>query len=221
MTECFLPDEQIRELDRDLRILIATNGTLTRILSVVANEEIVVQVVKQHVHHSESGIADSNQLATGRVLQRHILLRGRSSGNPFVAAESLIAIDRLPTAIMTSLTNTDHPIGEIMAASRLETFKEVAKVWIGELPGWLALADYQNSPPRIVSRRYRIIAGGQPALIITEHFLQNVFHVARCAEPDRCNNRTTSTQRIENDMHVTIGPREFLATDKARSQHAE
>ncbi|MGB8206603.1 MAG: chorismate--pyruvate lyase, partial [Mycobacterium sp.] len=37
MTACFLSDEDIRKLDRDLRILIATNGTLSRILTVVAN----------------------------------------------------------------------------------------------------------------------------------------------------------------------------------------
>jgi len=50
MTECILSDEEIRKLNRDLRILIATNGALTRILNVVADDEIVVQIIKQQIH---------------------------------------------------------------------------------------------------------------------------------------------------------------------------
>lgn len=173
--ECFLPDDEIRKLNRDLRILIASNGTLTRILGIVANDEIVVQIVEQQVHGMTPRIPGLEQLPSGRLLQRRILLKGRSSGQPFVAAESLIAIDLLPPAITTSLTKTEHPIGEVMAASCLETFKESAKVWIGQPPGWLALAGYQNSEPRIVARRYRVIAGRQPVIIITEYFLRNVF----------------------------------------------
>lgn len=185
MTECFLSDEEIRKLNRDLRILIATNGTLTRILTVVADEEIVVQIIKQQIHHVAPKTPKLGKLPSGRVLQRHILLKGRRSGKPFVAAESFIAIDLLPPAIIASLTTTDRPIGEVMAASCLDTFKEAPKVWIGELPGWLALDGYQNSRTRTVARRYCIITGGQPVIIITEYFLQNAFRDEPCEESDR------------------------------------
>jgi chorismate-pyruvate lyase len=173
MTERFLAGEEIRKLNRDLRILIATNGTLTRILGMVADEEIIVQIIKQQIHPRET--AESGQLSGGRILQRHVLLKGRSSGHRFVAAESLIAIDLLPHAITASLTRTECPIGEIMAAGRLETFKEPADVWIGESPDWLAVAGYQTSQPRTVGRRYRIIIGGQPVIIITEYILEFFF----------------------------------------------
>jgi chorismate lyase len=175
--ECFLPDDEIRKLNRDLRILIASNGTLTRVLGMVANDEIVVQIVEQQVHGGAPGTPGLELLPSGRVLQRQILLKGRSSGHAFVAAESLIAIDLLPSAITTSLTTTEHPIGEIIEASCLETFKEAAKVWMGQPPGWLALAGYQNSEP-IAARRYRVINGGQPVIIITEYFLRKVFQDA-------------------------------------------
>jgi chorismate lyase len=176
--ECFLPDDEIRKLNRELRILIASNGTLTRILGIVANDEIVVQIVEQQVHDMAPRISGLEQLPTGRFLQRRILLKGRSSGHAFIAAESLLAIDLLPPAITASLTKTERPIGEVVAASCLETFKEEAKVWIGPPPGWLALVGYQNSGPMIVARRYRIIARGQPVIIITEYFLRDVFQDA-------------------------------------------
>jgi chorismate--pyruvate lyase len=176
--EGFLPDEEIRKLNRELRILIASNGTLTRILGIVADDEIVVQIIEQQLHDESPAISGLEQLPSGRVLQRRILLKGRSSGHSFVAAESLIAVDLLPPAIATSLTGTERPIGEIMAASSLETFKETAKVWIGHPPDWLVLAGHHNSESRIVARRYRVIAGGHPAIIITEYFLRDVFEVA-------------------------------------------
>jgi chorismate lyase len=176
--ECFLADDEIRNLNRDLRILIASNGTLTRILGIVANDEIGVQIVDQQVHRMAPGIPGLEHLPSGRVLQRRILLKGRSSGHPFVAAESLIAIDSLPTEITTTLTTTVHPIGEVIAGSCLETFKETAEVWIGRPPDWLPLAGHRNSEERIVARRYRVIAGGRPVMIITEYFLQNVFQDA-------------------------------------------
>jgi chorismate lyase len=174
----FLSNDEVGKLNRELRILIATNGTLTRILGVVADDEIVLEIIDQQIHDIAPTLPELEQFPSGRVLQRHILLKGRSSGNPFVAAESLIAIDRLPPAIVTSLTKTDRPIGEVIAASCLETFKEAAKVWIGPPPGWLAVAGYQNAEPRIVARRYRIISGGQPVMIITEYFLRNAFRDA-------------------------------------------
>jgi chorismate-pyruvate lyase len=184
VTECGLSDDEIRKLDRDLRILIATNGTLTRILNVVADDEIAVEVVKQEIHHLAPNVPEFEPFVIGRVLQRQSVLKGRSSGNLLVAAESLIAVDLLPPAVITRLTNTDSPIGEITAASCLETFKEPAKVWIAESPGWLALAGYRDPRPSAVVRRYRIIAGGQPVIVITEYFLRNEFHNALSEAPD-------------------------------------
>ncbi|KAA1250530.1 DUF98 domain-containing protein [Mycobacterium simiae] len=177
MTDCTLSDEEIRKLDRDLRILIATNGTLTRILNVVANEEIDVQIMHQRIR-SAPKIPELAHSAVDRVLQRDILLKGRTSGSVFVAAESLVAIDLLPPEIVTSLTRTDDPIGEVMAASYIETFKEPAKVWVGELPRWLAFNRHPNLRTRIVGRRYRVIARGEPVIIITEYFLRSVFQDA-------------------------------------------
>lgn len=174
MTTSLLSQGDIRELSRDLQILIATNGTLTRILSIVGDDEIVLEIVNQGVQDSPQ-ISDCAELPESRVLHRRVLLKGRSSGSPLVAAESRIAIDSLPTALVTSLTETDHPIGEALMASRLESYKEPANVWIGEVPRWVAVATAQNNELRTVARRYRTIVGGQPLMTITEYFLRDTF----------------------------------------------
>jgi chorismate lyase len=201
MSKCILSLERIGKLNRDLRILVATNGTLTRILNVLANEEIVVEVIKQQIHDDTSKIPELKHLSIGRVLQRDILLRGRSSGIPFVAAESLIAIDLLPPAITTTLLETDRPIGEIMAASCIETFKEEAKVWSGGLPGWLEVDGYHKSRKGTIARQYRNIAGGKPVMIITEYFLRNVFEDAPSDELEH-RRRAKEIDRRSGDRFV-------------------
>lgn len=184
ISECLLAGEEIRKLSRDLRILVATNGTLTRILGMVADEEISVEIINQQIHRVRRETGESGQLSGGRVLQRHVLLTGRKSGHRFVAAESLISVDLLPREITASLANSECPIGEIMAASRIETFKESADVWLGELPGWIADSGYEASQPKAVGRRYRIIIGGKPAIIITEYFLESISEIRHRDEPN-------------------------------------
>ena len=123
------------------------------------------KIVEQQIHDVAPKIPELEQLAISSAWTFGSYLKVRSMGNPFVAEESWIAIDLLPPAIMTRLITTDCPIGEVMAASCLETFKEAPQVWLGELPGWLAFAEYQNSQPRTVGRRYRIISRGNRSLL--------------------------------------------------------
>lgn len=138
MTECFLSDQEIRKLNRDLRILIAANGTLTRVLNIVADDEVIVQIVKQRIHDVSPKLSEFEQLGqvgVGRVLQRYIILKGRNSEHLFVAAESLIAIDRLPAAIITRLTQTNDPLARLWqpatsrpSRKRLKSGSEICQV---------------------------------------------------------------------------------------------
>ncbi|SON58608.1 Chorismate pyruvate-lyase [Mycobacterium simulans] len=169
-----LVEEELRELSRDLRMLIATNGTLTGILGVVTDDDIDVEIIEQDSHSTAPKTADCEQLPTGRTVQRRFLLKGRRSGHPFVAVEALIAVDLLPPALATSLTTTNRPLCELMIRSGIETYRETAKVWMAELPVWAISGEDQDSLPA-VARRYRTFIGRQPTLTITEYFPQNAF----------------------------------------------
>lgn len=170
----FISNDQIRHLSRDLRMLIATNGTLTRILSVVKDDDIDVDIIDQRIHRTVD-ISSPEDSSPGRILQRNVILKGRRSGKLFVAAESSIAIDLLPPAITSSLMRTNRPIGELIVGSCLENFKETPEVWMGEQPGWAVAAWHRNSPAKAVGRRYRVLIKGRPAIITTEYFPLHVF----------------------------------------------
>lgn len=172
MTSHHMSEDEIQTLNRDLRILLATDGTLTRMLRIVYNEEITVKIINQQIRLAAPIHTPEFDGSIGRVLDRQILLCGRSSGTPFIAAESLIAIDLLPASITKALTETNRPIGETIAASRLETYKEPVTVWIDELPSWTGLRNHPRERPRAVTRRYCMTSGGQPVIVITEYFLR-------------------------------------------------
>ena len=93
-----------------------------------------------------------------------------------VAAESMIAIDFLPHSLRTNLIKTNRPIGEAIIDSRLENFKEATSVWMLVFPGWLMDLGCEKARSRIIARRYRIIVGGQPIMVITEYFLRDEFY---------------------------------------------
>ncbi|MDP7733124.1 chorismate--pyruvate lyase family protein [Mycobacterium sp. TY813] len=173
MTAHRMSEDTLRTLNRDLRVLIDTDGTLTRMLRIVYRDEIEVSIISQRVRQAAAISIPEFDGLTGRILDRQILLRGRNSGIPFIAAESLIAIDLLPASITNLLTETNRPIGEIIAASRLETYKEPVTVWIDELPTWTGLGNYPSDRPRVIKRRYCVTSGGQAVLVITEYFLRH------------------------------------------------
>ena len=177
MTSHPMSEDKIQTLNRDLRMLIETDGTLTRILRIVYNDEIEVKIINQRIRLTAPIHVPEFDGSIGRVLDRQILLCGRNSGIAFIAAESLIAIDLLPASITKVLTETNRPIGETVAASRLETYKEPVTVWIAELPNWTGLRNYTSERPRVVKRRYRVTSGGRPVIVITEYFLRHQVEV--------------------------------------------
>ncbi|MCP9271541.1 chorismate--pyruvate lyase family protein [Mycolicibacterium arenosum] len=166
---CRLSAADIKDLKRDLRILLATNGTLTRILEVMADEEIGVEIVDQRTHPMSPDLPGFPASPFGRVVQRRIKLVGRITGAPFVAADSLIAEDRLPVAVRRVFAETNRPIGEVLLASGMETFKEAAEMWLADVPDWVSDDDGRDA--QVVARRYRTIAAGVPVMSITEYFL--------------------------------------------------
>lgn len=170
-----LSKQDIQSFSRDIQILLATNGTLTRILSVVIDEEVEVEVFEQTVNDRLPGFSPSGEPIDGRLLQRKVLLRGKLSGKPFVAAESSIAIDLLPPPLVANLKQTNRPIGEIIATSCLELFKEAPEVWMGDPPHWSLPAVNHTLRQKTIGRRYRMIIAGRPAIVVSEYFPLDLF----------------------------------------------
>jgi hypothetical protein len=93
---------------------------------------------------------------------------GQTSGRNFVYAESFLALDRFPAAFGRALTELDTPIGRLWAEHRLEGRKELLEASCA--PASPRLAAYFPASADLVMRRYRMISGGKPVMLIAEYF---------------------------------------------------
>lgn len=168
------------------RILLATDGTLTHILEAYADEAVYL-VKLQHSFLTDPaarrpfGLADDE-----RALRRVILLRGSRSGATFIHADSVVMMDRLPPGMAEALTETDRPIGKLLADCRAETFREIADVWEVHDAEIASHFDIQPHDP-LLARTYRILSGGRPLAWITETFpekFQVALHLEGSRSPD-------------------------------------
>lgn len=165
-----------RELTLLQRVLLNTDGTVTKVLEAYAGEPM--RAVKL-CHELEPLYVDSPGLQLGShetVLRRSVLIRGRHSETNYLYGESLIVPDRLHPKVREGLFSTDLPIGLLLTQNRVETFREVLAV--GEEPAGRCAEYFSlDEVSLMIFRTYRIISGGLPIMLITERFPSYAFAV--------------------------------------------
>lgn len=156
------------------RMLLTTDGTVTKMLEAYTGEQIQVIKLSQAVRSSKQPLASLEVGGPCSVLDRKILLRGRSSQRNLLYAESTIALDRLNCSVRDSLLKDETPIGLLLLECQAETFRKI--VSFSKEPAG-ALACYFQVCPSLgmISRTYQIMMGRQPVMQITEKFPESHF----------------------------------------------
>ncbi len=151
------------------RSLLAIDGTVTKFIEAYTLEPVNVIKIGQQM---ESASASSKWLelaADLTVIHREVLLQGKQSQILYAYAISLIARDRLQSIVKESLEIDGLGLGQILLSSKIETYREV--LWYGrETPKDLPENIRHLEGKEFISRTYRIIAGGQPIMLINEKF---------------------------------------------------
>jgi hypothetical protein len=102
-----------------------------------------------------------------QLIAHHAILCGARSGATYVVAESLVVPARLPGVDAERLMLKDASPGRLLAASRLETRREVLRVTAvraGETADHLDVAPSAT----LTCRTYRIVVGRRAAAVVTE-----------------------------------------------------
>ncbi len=159
----------IGELSLLQRILLISDGTLTDAIEAAYLEP--VHLVKLGIKSSAAVGADEvlGVAAGEMVMQRDILLRGGTSGTNYVYARTLIALDKLDAGLRRDLLETDNPIGRLWVQYKLETRKEIVKIW-RQPAGRLAKYFGHAAEGGLLGRTYRVISGGVVVMVISEYF---------------------------------------------------
>lgn len=158
-----------RGLDAIHRILLTTDGTVTDMLEAYFQEPMQVVPLAQEQQESRGPIHELDLDAGAPILRREILLRGRLSGRTVLHAESIIVPDRLSERLRVGLLEKQQPIGQLLLAERLETFREIlgcARRQAGPLARHFHL--YETAP--FLTRTYVVSLGGRGIMRITEDF---------------------------------------------------
>lgn len=151
------------------RALLIIDGTVTKFIEAYRMEPVEVELLAQDNLVLDRPSRWLEAVAGSEVISRQVILRGRDSGSLYAYASSRLVRDRLPEFVRRRLAHDPHGIGHILLESRLETFREV--LWSGRErlerpPEPLAHLAGQD----LISRTYRIFAGGLPLMLISETF---------------------------------------------------
>lgn len=138
------------------RVLLITDGTVTHMLRAHFGEPVEVSVEAHDFTAPAQGNPWLGTLPGGEVLVRDVTLSGASSGRLFARARSHIALDRMTPEMREDITTMRRSIGNVLLAHFSENRREL--LWHG-LTGHGCL-----------ERTYRVIAGGEPLMVITETF---------------------------------------------------
>ena len=147
------------------RILLTTDGTLTKIQVVKLSEGLV------------SITRDLPQLELKRgseVIERKILLQGNISRKNFIYAESILVPDRLDDNFKDELLKSKTPLGRLWLEHKIETFKEIvdsSKELAEKLSAYFPIKNEDN----MLSRSYRVFSKRKPIMMITEKFPESYF----------------------------------------------
>lgn len=148
------------------RVLLTTDGTVTDALEAAFLEQIEIVKVAQLLMTLAEREPRLECPAGETVLDRRVILRGCTTGTPYVHAESLIAVDRLSPTFRRALLESNLPIGRLWQELKLETFKELIEIRRARSD---ESSHFLSDHTVILARSYRVFTQGVPIMVIKEY----------------------------------------------------
>lgn len=155
-----------------LRIMLTTDNSVTSCLEAYFLEEIDVEIILQKEIEAEGANPLLDILPGDNVIERLVVIQGRSSGRKYLLAQSMIGLKNIDDVIKKEILSKKMGIGDVLRGNRVETYREILDISHKVVAEPLLGVD---TPERLLTRRYRIIVGGYPAILISEQYTEAVF----------------------------------------------
>jgi chorismate lyase len=160
------PAEQLHEL-------FDGPDTVTRVLETLTAEALVADVVSQCLVAAGRGNPLGVDVGQG-LIRRVAVLRGRTTGRPYVCARSLFAPHLLREPERARLAQTSDPIGRVLADHDGDLSREPLD-GPEPLPAAVSSISGATAGDVVWSRAYRLLIDGRPLFVIDEWFLRAVL----------------------------------------------
>ncbi len=162
-----LDEVDITQLDAFLRSVLFTDGTVSRALEAHTLTDVAVEAVEQGPSPAPERVARHLRVQEGEAcVRRRVVMRIGGAGVS-VWAESHVVPRRMPPEFLALLEDDPQGIGGSLQQLKLESWRELLWFGLGSPPSWA-----EDAAPDAVTltRAYRVLTQGAPALLICEAF---------------------------------------------------
>lgn len=153
------------ELSNTQKILLSTDGSVTRILDVLKGH-VGIKTLVQESQKADLEIAEKLEINPGDTVNYRVVIIGTKE--PLIHAISYIPVDRLNNNFKEDLIRADIPIGRILKKHNVESRREVESIAMEEPDQ--QLKDIFNTDSMMLTRTYNIIRNGEILIRIKETF---------------------------------------------------
>lgn len=156
------------------RILLTTDGSITRVLEALSREPVRVETVRQEVIRADKRLAGLLHVPLNAEVN-HRVVNLRSSRGVLIRAVSYAPMKRLKPEFREHIMKQDKPIGRIMTDLGIEARREIKSHSLMKADE--ELSGVFNIPlgALLLKRTYNIIHEGEVLLNITEIFPHAFF----------------------------------------------
>ena len=155
------------------KILLHTDGSITRILEAISNKEVVVETVRQEIIKADKEIAKLLSLDEGEEVNYRIV-NLKVDDDVLVHAISYTPLKRLEREFREDLMKADIPIGKIMKKHKIEARREINWTKIERANEMSKIFEIGKNDILLI-RNYNIIHKGEILINITEYFPAKKF----------------------------------------------
>lgn len=151
------------------RVLLGHDGSMTRLLELIVQEEVALRTLRQCVVPCPQRAARLLGVRTGEPSnERDITISRMSDAWPLLYARSYTPLSRLKPSFRSDLMRADIPIGRILQEHQIEARREILEVGFKEQDEEVRGLLRKGGP--YLWRTYNIITENRPLIMITETF---------------------------------------------------
>jgi chorismate-pyruvate lyase len=157
-----------------LRVLLVTDGTVTKSLEAYFWESIKVENLGQGPVTLDEDIPWVGIKRGEEILQREVRLKGADSGRVYAYAKSWLKLRLLPEALRADLLSGRIGIGEMLRERGLESYREIMDIGSESDESLAPVFDIRPCG-ELLYRTYRVFIHHEAGMLITEKFPRRLY----------------------------------------------
>ena len=173
-------EEVIGRLSPVQKMLLGTDGSVTRLLEVVTGEPVEIETTAQEIIAADEAIADELNVDVGDLVNyRVVKLKNSGTCETLIYAVSYTPLKRLDQGFKDDLMRADMPIGSILKKHKIESRRDITETLVVPADSTHSKIFNVFKEEPMLSRNYKVIRHGEPLISITETFPYNQFQDQR------------------------------------------